>query len=216
MLKIWCIHEASSVRKPKLSNVLPQKKYFVKSVRKQYGNLDSHVFFSTALIQFSANLRYVRHPFFLPGDSIKTRPNKIYGGSEPERHESRARARQGLHIKFIETNPWCRTRENHTCNVACTFLLFFSIIRVNFKRTVDQPLFSASLFHVNFYSVELVLRSAPSKEKKERDSWIYRHHSRASKQTLILWSILRASLTFFLFTVDVASQQHRCYSFIFH
>ena len=38
------IHEASSVRKPKSSNVLPQKKNFVKSVRKQYGNLDSHPF----------------------------------------------------------------------------------------------------------------------------------------------------------------------------
>ena len=39
------MHEASSVRKPKSSNVLPQKKNFVKSVRKQYGNLGSHPFF---------------------------------------------------------------------------------------------------------------------------------------------------------------------------
>ena len=45
ILKIRCVHEASSVRKPKLSNVIPQRKNFVKSARKQYGNPDSHVFF---------------------------------------------------------------------------------------------------------------------------------------------------------------------------
>ena len=44
IIKIRCIHKAFSVRKPKLSNVLSQKKNFVKSVRKQYGNLDSHPF----------------------------------------------------------------------------------------------------------------------------------------------------------------------------
>ena len=44
IIKIRCIHEALSVRKPKSSNVLPQRKNFVKSVRKQYGNPDSHPF----------------------------------------------------------------------------------------------------------------------------------------------------------------------------
>ena len=44
ILKIRFIHKASSVRNPKSSNVLPQKKNFVESVRKQYGNLDSHAF----------------------------------------------------------------------------------------------------------------------------------------------------------------------------
>ena len=38
ILKIWCIHKASSVRKPKSSNVLPKRKNFVKLVRKEYGN----------------------------------------------------------------------------------------------------------------------------------------------------------------------------------
>ena len=36
------IHETSSVRKPKSSNILSQRKNFMKSVRKQYGNPDSH------------------------------------------------------------------------------------------------------------------------------------------------------------------------------
>ena len=48
ILKIQCVHEASSVRKPKSSNVLPRRKNFVKSVRKQYGNPDSHPFFLLA------------------------------------------------------------------------------------------------------------------------------------------------------------------------
>ena len=39
-----CIFEASSVKKPKSSNVLSQRKDFVKPVRKQYGNADSHAF----------------------------------------------------------------------------------------------------------------------------------------------------------------------------
>ena len=38
-----CI-DTKSVRKPKSSNVLPQRKNFVKSVRKQYENPDSHAF----------------------------------------------------------------------------------------------------------------------------------------------------------------------------
>ena len=45
--KIWkirSIHEASSLRKPKSSNILPHRKNFVKSVMKQYGNSDSHPF----------------------------------------------------------------------------------------------------------------------------------------------------------------------------
>ena len=46
IIKIRCIHEDSSVRKPKSSNVLPQRNNFVKSVRKQYGNPDSHPFFN--------------------------------------------------------------------------------------------------------------------------------------------------------------------------
>ena len=45
ILKFRCIHEASLVRKPKSSNIPSRKKNFVKSVRKQYGNPDSHVFF---------------------------------------------------------------------------------------------------------------------------------------------------------------------------
>ena len=47
ILKFRCIHEASSVtnNKPKSSSILPSRKNFVKSVRKWYGNLDSHVFF---------------------------------------------------------------------------------------------------------------------------------------------------------------------------
>ena len=36
-----------SVRKPKSSNTLSQRKNFVKSVRKQYGNPDSHYFLIT-------------------------------------------------------------------------------------------------------------------------------------------------------------------------
>ena len=44
ILKIRCTHEASSVRKLKSSNVLPQRKNFVELVRKQYGNPDSHDF----------------------------------------------------------------------------------------------------------------------------------------------------------------------------
>ena len=42
--KFRCIHEDSSVRKPKSSKILSQKRNFVKSVRKQYGNSDSHAF----------------------------------------------------------------------------------------------------------------------------------------------------------------------------
>ena len=42
------------MRKPKSSNVLPQKKNFVKSVRKQYGNPDSHPF----LPLFCEQIRY--------------------------------------------------------------------------------------------------------------------------------------------------------------
>ena len=49
ILKIRYIHEASSMRKPKSSNVLPQKKNFVKSVSKQYGNLDSNSVYSKLL-----------------------------------------------------------------------------------------------------------------------------------------------------------------------
>ena len=37
------------MRKPKLSNILSQRKNCVKSVRKQYGNPDSHPFFSLLL-----------------------------------------------------------------------------------------------------------------------------------------------------------------------
>ena len=44
ILKIRCNHEASSVRKPKSSSILPQRKNFVKSVRKQYRNPDSDDF----------------------------------------------------------------------------------------------------------------------------------------------------------------------------
>ena len=42
ILKIRCIHEASSVSKAKSSNVLPQRTNFMKLLRKQYGNPDSH------------------------------------------------------------------------------------------------------------------------------------------------------------------------------
>ena len=45
ILKFRYIHEASSVRKPKSSNILFQRKNFVKSVRKQYGNPESHAFY---------------------------------------------------------------------------------------------------------------------------------------------------------------------------
>ena len=45
ILKIRCIHEASSVRKPKSSNVLSRKKNFVKSMRKQFRNPDSNPLF---------------------------------------------------------------------------------------------------------------------------------------------------------------------------
>ena len=34
------------MRKPKLRNILPQRKNYVKSVRKQYGNPDSHASFN--------------------------------------------------------------------------------------------------------------------------------------------------------------------------
>ena len=37
IFQIPCVHEASSVRKPKLSNILAQRKTFVKLVRNQYG-----------------------------------------------------------------------------------------------------------------------------------------------------------------------------------
>ena len=43
--KIRCIDDASSARKPKSNDVLPQRNNFVKSVRKQYGNPGSHAFF---------------------------------------------------------------------------------------------------------------------------------------------------------------------------
>ena len=49
IFKIWCIHEASSVRKPTSSNILSQRKNFVKSVRKEYGNSYSHAFFASSL-----------------------------------------------------------------------------------------------------------------------------------------------------------------------
>ena len=49
-IKILNFDVASSVRKPKSSNILSQRKNFVKSVRKQYGNPDSHVFFKWILI----------------------------------------------------------------------------------------------------------------------------------------------------------------------
>ena len=45
ILKFRCIHEASSVRKPKPHNILSRRKNFVKSVKNQYGNPDSHAFF---------------------------------------------------------------------------------------------------------------------------------------------------------------------------
>ena len=45
ILKIRCIHEASSVRKLKSSNMIPQRKKFVKLVRKQYRNPDFPIFF---------------------------------------------------------------------------------------------------------------------------------------------------------------------------
>ena len=41
-----------SVRQPKSSNVLPRRKNFVKTVRKQYGNPDSHPFFPYFICQF--------------------------------------------------------------------------------------------------------------------------------------------------------------------
>ena len=59
ILKIRCIHEASSVRKPKSSNVLRQSNNFVKSVGKQYGNPDSYplkfffIYYCFSLIQWS-------------------------------------------------------------------------------------------------------------------------------------------------------------------
>ena len=52
IFQIRCVHEVSSVRKPKSSNVLPQRKNFVKSVRKQYGNPDTHSFFKTFVSVF--------------------------------------------------------------------------------------------------------------------------------------------------------------------
>ena len=51
ILKIRCIHEAPSVRKPKSSNLLLQRYDCVKSVRKQYGNLDSHPFFLNPILK---------------------------------------------------------------------------------------------------------------------------------------------------------------------
>ena len=50
ILKIRCIHEASTVRKPKSSNALSQRNNFVKLVRKQYGNPDSHPFFKETFV----------------------------------------------------------------------------------------------------------------------------------------------------------------------
>ena len=62
IIKIRCIYEAFSVRKPKSSNVLPWRNNFVNSVRKQYGNPDSHPFFLPLLaqIQFSYYLVSIR------------------------------------------------------------------------------------------------------------------------------------------------------------
>ena len=41
------------MKKPKSSNVLPQRNNFVKSVRKQYGNPDSHPFLDDFLVNSS-------------------------------------------------------------------------------------------------------------------------------------------------------------------
>ena len=48
ILRIWYIHEASLVRMPKSSNILPQRKNFVQLVRGQYGNFD----FKTFLLRY--------------------------------------------------------------------------------------------------------------------------------------------------------------------
>ena len=40
------MHEAPFVSKPKSSNILSQRKKFVKLVRKQYANSDLHAFFT--------------------------------------------------------------------------------------------------------------------------------------------------------------------------
>ena len=44
ILKIRCIYETSSAKMPKSSNILPERKNFVKPVRKQYRIPDSHGF----------------------------------------------------------------------------------------------------------------------------------------------------------------------------
>ena len=44
--KFLCMHEAPFVSKPKSSNILSQRKKFVKLVRKQYANSDLHAFFT--------------------------------------------------------------------------------------------------------------------------------------------------------------------------
>ena len=49
------MYPRSSVRKPKSSNIFSQRKNFVKSVRKQYGNPDSHAFFFNSLTRKISN-----------------------------------------------------------------------------------------------------------------------------------------------------------------
>ena len=66
------------MRKPKSSNVLLRRKNFVKSVRKQYGNPDSHPFLvirkqtknQEMIIQNMTKLTHVKITLYI-GDTIK-------------------------------------------------------------------------------------------------------------------------------------------------
>ena len=68
--------EASSVRKPKSSNILPQKKNFVKSMMKQYSNPDLHAFFY--LLNYYTSDMQNKYLFFKANQKTKFCLNILY------------------------------------------------------------------------------------------------------------------------------------------
>ena len=66
IFKILYIHETSSMRKPKSSNVVPQRKNFVTSLRKRYGNSDSHHFFYIKVSKMEEKLVTSKSRYFQP------------------------------------------------------------------------------------------------------------------------------------------------------
>ena len=62
------------MRKPKISNVLPSRKNFVKSVRKQYENPDSHPFFFVKNTNFDFKCTQIyQYSIFLSSDTYFSR-----------------------------------------------------------------------------------------------------------------------------------------------